>query len=147
MGQEERTYLSHPLFPNSLSEPFEISSPETTAYNCLAWAVHDSENWWEPGEGYLWKEGIPEDGSIDSIVRFLQSFGFEIGNSPNIEDTLEKVALFSNGDGYVIHLARQLPNGKWTSKLGASHDVEHSLKSMEGGMYGNVVLVMERERH
>ena len=32
----------------------------------------------------------------------------------------------------VTHAARQLPSGKWTSKLGDADDIEHN--TLEGGM-------------
>ena len=45
------------------------------------------------------------------------------------------------------HAARQLPNGKWTSKLGKAEDVEHeSPEDVAGGVYGEVVQFMRRPR-
>ena len=44
MGENEKLYLTHSLFPNSADFPFEITSPETTQYNCVAWALGDSLN-------------------------------------------------------------------------------------------------------
>ena len=58
MGENEKLYLTHPLFPNSFDFPFEITSPETAQYNCVAWALGDSENWWEADEDYLWLDDI-----------------------------------------------------------------------------------------
>ena len=42
------------------------------------------------------------------------------------------------------HAARQLPSGRWTSKLGFLEDIEHALHDLEGTEYGAVVLVMKR---
>lgn len=42
-------------------------------------------------------------------------------------------------------MARQLPTGRWTSKLGGSEDIEHaSPTELEGDMYGTVVLYMRK---
>lgn len=40
--------------------------------------------------------------------------------------------------------ARQLDNSFWTSKLGVSYDVQHSLPAIEGGMYGNVCAFLKK---
>jgi drug/metabolite transporter (DMT)-like permease len=37
-----------------------------------------------------------------------------------------------------------LPNGKWTSKLGESVDVQHELSELNGELYGEVACVMRR---
>jgi hypothetical protein len=42
------------------------------------------------------------------------------------------------------HAARQLPSGRWTSKLGPMEDIEHALHDLTGMAYGSVVLVMKR---
>ncbi len=42
-------------------------------------------------------------------------------------------------------MARQLPNGDWTSKLGAEEDIVHrELRALEGDLYGTVAQVMAR---
>jgi len=43
-----------------------------------------------------------------------------------------------------LHAARQLPEGRWTSKLGELEDIEHALHDLTGTVYGSVVLVMKR---
>ncbi|MCG8587287.1 MAG: hypothetical protein MI757_21490 [Pirellulales bacterium] len=43
------------------------------------------------------------------------------------------------------HAARQLPDGRWTSKLGKAEDIEHdSANDVAGGLYGEVVEFMKR---
>ena len=43
------------------------------------------------------------------------------------------------------HAARQLPGGKWTSKLGKAEDIEHDTADVvAGGIYGEVVELMKR---
>ena len=33
-------------FPNLLTTGYEITSPDTIDYNCIAWAAEDNERWW-----------------------------------------------------------------------------------------------------
>jgi hypothetical protein len=47
-------------------------------------------------------------------------------------------------DGEPTHAARQLPNGKWTSKLGRWQDIEHELDGLVGEMYGTVKQILKR---
>ena len=42
-------------------------------------------------------------------------------------------------------MARQLPSGLWTSKLGESEDIEHQVEGLEGSSYGNVLVYLCRE--
>ena len=41
-------------------------------------------------------------------------------------------------------LARQLPDGQWTSKLGQIIDIEHKLSAVEGPNYGKVSAIVAR---
>ncbi|MBX9791339.1 MAG: hypothetical protein K2Y37_20660 [Pirellulales bacterium] len=63
-----------------------------------------------------------------------------------MESAVEKIAIY--GDGFVFkHVARQLENGNWTSKLGRLADIEHrELDWLSGEAYGVVVLYMSRAR-
>jgi hypothetical protein len=46
------------------------------------------------------------------------------------------VALYADGQGVPLHAARQWPDGRWTSKLGAMEDIEHALQDLVGSEYG-----------
>ena len=35
-------------FPNLLIEGYDRTSPETSIYNCIAWAMGEDFVWWEP---------------------------------------------------------------------------------------------------
>jgi hypothetical protein len=61
----------------------------------------------------------------------------------DFEPGFEKVALFARGN-VPTHAARQLANGRWTSKLGLREDIEHDLHAVSGDAYGAVVLVLKR---
>lgn len=71
--------------------------------------------------------------------------GFEECESPDLEDGYEKVAIFADATHDPRHAARQLPNGKWTSKLGDHVDIEHAAVQAVGGeFYGEPVVYMRR---
>jgi hypothetical protein len=54
------------------------------------------------------------------------------------------VALYGTALTYT-HAARQLPTGKWTSKLGKGEDIEHDTpEDVAGGVYGDVMQIMKR---
>jgi hypothetical protein len=73
----------------------------------------------------------------------LQRF-YAVSSGDEIQPGLEKIALFADANGLPTHAARQLANGRWTSKLGKAEDIEHELRDLEGNFYGSVVLVMAR---
>ena len=62
-----------------------------------------------------------------------------------LESGREKIAIYARGAA-PAHVARQLADGKWTSKLGAAVDITHTLRGLEGPLYGRVVVVMARVR-
>jgi hypothetical protein len=57
---------------------------------------------------------------------------------------MEKVALYATDEG-PAHAARQLSNGRWTSKLGRDEDIEHELEGLAGSHYGAVVQFLQRQ--
>ncbi|WP_445013646.1 DUF7689 domain-containing protein [Paludisphaera borealis] len=70
--------------------------------------------------------------------------GYEPCDEESLEPGFEKVALYGNTFTYT-HAARQLPDGKWTSKLGKAEDIEHDTPDVvAGGVYGEVVEIMKR---
>ena len=62
----------------------------------------------------------------------------------HIESGFEKVAVYVDAEGRPTHVARQLPNGLWTSKLGKSQDIEHELEGVTGSVYGSVAQFLKR---
>jgi hypothetical protein len=61
------------------------------------------------------------------------------------EPGFDKVAIYTLG-GVPTHAARQLPSGRWTSKLGLRQDIEHELHNLDGDEYGQAELFMRRVR-
>ncbi len=132
-------------FPRLTADNHRITSPATPTYNCIAWAAGDTEHSWQPGK--YWKpENWPEDdfglGALEHA--FLALHYQSCGMDDRLEAGFEKVALYGAGWEY-SHAARQLPSGKWTSKLGKSEDIEHDTPNdVAGGIYGEVMGIMKR---
>jgi hypothetical protein len=72
-----------------------------------------------------------------------EMLGYLACNYDQPEAGHEKIALFALAS-VPKHAGRQLPNGRWTSKIGRMEDIEHSLHDLTGMVYGSVVLVMKR---
>src|SRR5262245_254612 len=108
---------------------FEITSPETVAYNCIAWAAEDtSRKWWpdKMGVGY-WPQGVPREATLATFIKAFAALGYEECEDGSLEPEFTKIAIFTKPAGTPAHAARQLPNGRWTSKLGSEVDIEHDL--------------------
>lgn len=144
MGENEKLYLTHPSFPNSFDFPFEITSPETAQYNCVAWALGDSENWWEADDDYQWLDNIEYSQSLLAVKSLFENFKFEISDNDSLEKGFEKIALFSDDNLNCTHVAKQLSDELWSSKLGISYDISHKINALENGIYGQVVLILKR---
>lgn len=132
-------------FPNA-PESLRITSPQTPEYNCFAWAAGVSDEWWEPGRS--WPIDSSSDWNIDVVVRAFGSRGFVRCESGSLEQGIEKLAIYCNSDGEPTHAARQLTDGRWTSKLGTWEDVEHDLVDFEGAdpAYGDARVFLKRPR-
>ncbi|HEV7921652.1 MAG TPA: hypothetical protein VGR02_12760 [Thermoanaerobaculia bacterium] len=135
------------VFPRLRREQFEITSPKDPRYNCVAWAAGDVKRWWWPGEAPFsyWPEGIPREESVATFIAGFSSLGYELAASGDLEPALEKVAIFASADGVPTHMARQLPDGSWTSKLGMLDDITHiDVHCVGGSDYGEVVVFLHR---
>ena len=129
-------------FPRLTANNHRTTSPVSEEYNCVAWAAGDSLRWWQPG--VFWPTSEISFG-LDSLMIAFQGLGFEPCQGSELESGFEKVALFASG-AYFTHVARQIPSGKWTSKIGQLEDIEHDdPEDLAGGTYGNVSLYMRRQ--
>ena len=124
-----------------------VTSPATTNYNCIAWAAGDQNRWWWP-DGlslYFWPAGIPRTETLGSFVQAFQLLGYQSCASAAYERGYERVAIFVNSAGVPTHMARQIDNTNWTSKLGSNVDVSHNLTALPLPLgYGTVAQVMRR---
>jgi hypothetical protein len=135
--------ISSDDFPRLTEQNHRITSPATPDYNCIAWSAGDAENWWQPG--VCWPVVTADDDyGIGILEQAFVSLGFQDCNDGIFESGFEKVALYGSTLFYT-HAARQLPDGKWTSKLGGLEDIEHDTPDdVAGGIYGEVVQFMKR---
>jgi len=134
------------LFPALRESDFKISSPQDDCYNCLVWAAGDPSRYWWPADpdGSHWPDGAPRQETVEAFQAAFATLGYGVCASEKFEEGFEKVALFADNRGVPKHAARQLSNGRWTSKLGLLEDIEHDLRALEGAEYGTVVLILKR---
>jgi len=123
-------------------------SSDTDQYNCIAWAMSECHRPWWPGSepaGY-WPPDLPHDETIDNFVEAFRRKGYELCAGAHHEWLFEKVAIYADLKGVPTHAARQSWRGVWISKLGQNVDISHAtLRHLEDGLYGSVVLVMKRK--
>jgi hypothetical protein len=128
-------------FPRLCGDNYRVTSPEADEYNCVAWAMSDDSRWWQPGDpdGY-WP--LPVESHTGGLMAFVQSLvelGFIQGGEGPPKPGLLRVAIYSDRNNFFSHLARQLSDGWWASKLGPYHDIEHDTPdAVAGGRYGEV---------
>ena len=127
---------------------YEIKSQRSNKYNCIAWAAgEDNQKWW-PGVGphAYWPDDISEELDLQSFVSAFSTLGYKKCSDGNLANGVEKLAIFAKASGEPTHAARQLSNGRWTSKLGREEDIEHDLADLEGELYGHVTCFLMRPR-
>jgi hypothetical protein len=132
------------LFPRLTPTNHRITSSASPDYNCVAWSADDTEHWWQPGA--FWPvETLPDECGLAVLEQAFASLGYEpCGLDSGLESGFGKVALYASGLFYT-HAARQLPNGRWTSKLGSAEDIEHETpEDVAGGVYGDLMRIMKR---
>ncbi len=134
------------LFPGLRGSGYLVTSPEDIDDNCVAWAAEDEEHWWWPDEDSYWPEGVVREETIAALVAVFETLGFLPCNGPLLEEAFVKVAIYAALDGIPTHVARQLPSGLWTSKLGQLQDIEHRLEDLGGSLYGHCTYYLKRER-
>ena len=83
------------LFPRLLGGEYRLTSARSKKYNCVAWAVGQANRWrQEPPDGY-WPDGVPEDGSIEAVVRLFESLGFSCADDSGHEVGVMKIAIYA----------------------------------------------------
>jgi len=134
-------------WPNLSRTHYRITSPFTGNYNCIAWAIGEEDRWWSPlpEDDYYWPEGVSQEVSVAAFISAYKTVGFVVCDNGDRVPNVEKIAIYVTPEGRPQHVARQLPNGFWTSKLGRLEDIEHELEGLSGELYGTVKQFMERE--
>ena len=142
------------VFPACAAAGYVESSPETSDYNCFAWAAgHTDAPWWPTvAPGNYWPLKVPPKIDLQTFIQAFQTLGYAVCDDATLEPGYEKVAFYASGRGIPTHAARQLPDGRWTSKLGRYKDIVHTtlvaLESSSQGSsdYGTTFLFMKRPR-
>jgi hypothetical protein len=139
--------LLEEIFPRLAKGDYSVTSPRDRDYNCVAWAAGDTRRWWWPGpdtEREYWPPGVRREETLSALQEAFASLGYAPCDDEGLEVGFDKVALFADAENVPMHVARQLPTGRWTSKLGTLEDIEHALRDLEGYSYGAVVLFLKR---
>ena len=135
--------------PNLDSQNHRITSPCKNRYNCIAWAAGSNTQWWWPSRKGFWPRGVPREATLSAFLAAFATLGYTECPDGALEAGHEKVVLFAlrddGGDLVPTHAARQLADGRWTSKLGRLEDIEHTnVEDVNGPIYGVPVRFMRR---
>ena len=136
------------LFPALAADGYEIVGEPTRAYNCIAYAAGATQGWWTyiEDEYHYWPAHASRTPAIASLVEVFAGLGYEICPDAGVEEGYDKVALYQR-NGEWRHAARQMPNGRWRSKVGDGPLIEHRTpQSLAGEMYGAIHCIMRRRR-
>jgi hypothetical protein len=125
--------VNETLFPDLVRTGYYITSPPDPLYNCIAHAAGITNKWWWPDpDGFdYWPQGVLRERTFAAFIHALATLGYGPCPDGALEVGWEKVAIYATADG-PAHAARQLENGRWTSKLGPDDDIEHALASYAG---------------
>jgi hypothetical protein len=156
-------------FPRLASAGYNKTSDKSPKYNCIAWAAEDTQHgfWW-PQEDTYWPFWIRREDTVKCFVRTFRSLGYSVCTNARRQPLFHKVALYAIHKTYKpmpvpdsldeladwdpTHMARQLPDGSWTSKCGGNEDITHfTLDALDSyglvigqDQYGCAVLYMRR---
>ena len=135
-------------FPRLNAKTMAFTSRRTFTYNCFAYAARDYSRIWDPrpNANAWWPEGVANDETVDAFTAAYARHGFEVCDGDAVEAGFEKIALYSVR-GAVKHAARQMPSGKWRSKIGPEYeDIEHETPGeLESELYGRLTLFLKRK--
>ncbi|MBK5205791.1 MAG: hypothetical protein JJD98_10390 [Polaromonas sp.] len=133
-------------FPDLNDENHRPTSPVTSDYNCIAWAAEEDDCWWWPlpvGAGY-WPPGVVRAETVDAFVSAFATIGFLPCETSAREANVQKVAIYTVNN-VPTHMARQLSNSTWTSKLEPNIDINHfTLEALHGPAYGEATHFLSR---
>jgi hypothetical protein len=97
--------------------------------------------------GYYWPANAAVGLGVEALVSAFTSQGYELCGDGTLEQAFEKVVLFANALGEWTHAAKQLSDGRWSSKLGDAEDITHTTPAgVAGVIYGDVKYYMKRPR-
>ena len=133
------------FFPRLAASGYEITADASGEFNCITWVLGMSGRNWDfnDPDGY-WPLSVPRNDLITTVMQLFIGEGFTSCESIEPEPGYEKIALYAFV-GRFTHAARQLEDGRWTSKLGKREVITHpSPATLSGGFFGFVHCIMRR---
>lgn len=134
------------LLPRLADRGFEITSEATHDYNCIAWSVGETTQFWWPVNvgGYFWPTNAIEP-ALRDFEQMYADFGYARCVHVDHEGDADQVAIYLDQSGTPTHASRRLENGNWTSKLGDAEDIEHTdVNGVCCDTYGETVVMLCR---
>jgi hypothetical protein len=127
---------------------FKICSPETSNYNCIAWAMQFTDRFvtYEKGPQCWWPpNAVERNVSSSALIAAFKAVGFTECNNKNLEKGFDKVVLYKleTKDEWT-HASRIIDNSVEHSKFGHSFDGTHSHDKFQGTDYGIPYAIMKR---
>jgi hypothetical protein len=153
--QEEEREALLAQQPTLADASYDITSPSTARYNCVAWAAEDNQRNWSPAPGpggkllggFYWPETVEMLPAVSAVEAVFRLLGYEPCDDGSLEAGIEKIVIYGDALGMALHAARQMRSGRWTSKMGDLADIEHDKpEEVEGGLYGRVRRYMARQK-
>jgi hypothetical protein len=100
------------LFPGLADSSFQITSPASRDYNCIAWAASDQSAWWWPdddpdNDAVWWPTGVPRKETLAAFIAAYGTIGYTPCADAEFQVGQEKIAIFARDDGRPTHAARQ----------------------------------------
>jgi hypothetical protein len=139
---------SHPEFPNLVNG---IKSSEADEkYNCASFAAGNTTKFWDPfmgafGGDYYWPPKARKGRGVECFIEAFQTIGYELCSDGELDPSCEKIVFYLDDNRIVHHVARQLADGRWTSKLGQNVDIVHTTpECLVSDSYGKPRCYMHR---
>jgi hypothetical protein len=87
-------------WPGLAQTSYRITSKHTGDYNCLAWAIEATNQWWSPlpEDDYYWPEGVSREISVEAFVKAYETLGFRVCEDGALEVGVEKLAIYGTSD-------------------------------------------------
>lgn len=130
-------------FPALTDVAAKKTSEPDESYNCIAWAFEDNRRFWWPSRRAYWPVAFFGRTVKQAFDDWLLFDGWSITQDRSYSADYFKIALYEF-NGTPTHAARLLPSNLWTSKLGRSLDLAHTLDELEGPSYGQVSAVYQK---
>jgi hypothetical protein len=83
--------------------------------------------------------------TLENFYLAFETCGFKRCQNGNHQYGYEKVAIYIDATGALQHMARELGDGVWHSKLGKFQDIRHhKLEGAESRLYGQAKYFMRK---